>query len=178
MYSMRGKDKKMNFRANSLWLMCEWDFEPAKWAGIGFYRKSAQEEIIQEGRIVAIWIAKHTKVKAARGKRGMVVGFVELSGEKNDISKFVSWKALVEHFKDPDNKNKWPYAVGVRRAWKVDPASWELVDDVFENTYNLDDAQDIGTNGKAVVPEDFANVDRLVLASREVNVFVPYPLNN
>ena len=150
--------------------MCEWNFTPNEWGGIGFSDESAQNKVAVKGSIVAIYVAKHTKVKAAKKEKkpGMVVGFVEISGKKGDISKFISWKILIRHLKKPDNHNRWPYATGISRAWKVKKTDWKIVDDVFPNTYKNNASILIGRNTVIVVAEDFANIKRLRIEAVEV----------
>ncbi len=172
------KDKKMNFRENGLWLMSEWEFEPAEWGGIGFPHVDSQNKLTdggeRAGAIVAIWIATSTKVTAARRKKKKVVGFVELSGNTNDISKFISWDILVKHLQKPENKDRWRYAVEVKRAWKIAEESWGDVCNVFENTYDPNKARPIGTDAKRVETTDFASFERL--RCYEVSVFGQEPL--
>ncbi|MCA8835592.1 MAG: hypothetical protein K8953_10965 [Proteobacteria bacterium] len=170
----------MRFRENGLWLMSEWDFEPAEWGGIGFPYVDSQNKLTdggeRAGAIVAIWIATSTKVRTARRKKKKVVGFAELSGKINDISKFVSWKALVKHFEDSDNKNRWPYAVGVKQAWKVVgniqqdlEHNWQDVDYIFSTTYIPNEARDIGTNARMVeMEEHFHRISNLSIEPAKV----------
>ena len=139
----------MRFRENGLWLMCKKNFKPNDWGGIGFPYETPQDRIAQAGTIVAIWIHK---TEGPSAKQGKVVGFVELSGNTNDISKFISWDALLKHIRKPVNKdkNRWPFAVEIKRAWEVDSDCWRIVDEVFVGNYRLADAKHIGANAKMI----------------------------
>ncbi len=149
----------MKYSKNALQLMCTWGFKPVKWGGIGFSDEAVQNGLVQEKPIVAIYVTK--KSPLSKDKQGMVVGFVELSDETGHISKFISKEALIAHRKKPENKNRWPYAVGMSRAWCVEKTSWRIVDDIFKKTYDPKAAIDIGTHTKTVDAEDFVNIEEL-----------------
>ncbi len=148
--------------------MSEWDFKPDEWAGIGFCTKEMQDRICHKGRIVAIYI---TRDRGPEAWRGMVVGFVELSGKKGDISRFVGAEILARHRAIPGNETRWGYAVGISRAWKV-VGNLQDVEVVFLNTYERrEQGRYIGTFGKQVAEADFDNVDDLDV--QEVKIFKP-----
>ena len=149
----------MKYSKNVLRLMCPWGFNPAKWGGIGFSGEAVQNKLAQEKPIVAIYITRDSPL--ATEKRGMVVGFVELSGKIGDISKFISWEALVEHLENAENQDRWPYAVGMRRAWKVIPENWRDVRDIFPDTYENNEGINIGSRTVVVEEENFDEMHRL-----------------
>ncbi len=160
----------MNDKKKSLRLMCEWNFTPNEWAGIGFSDKSVQDKVAVQGSIVAIYIAKRTKSIKAQKKRGKVVGFVELSGETSHVSKFASPRIFANHKKKNKDidKDRWAFGVGISRAWYVEKASWRIVDDIFKKTYDPKAARHIGTHTKIVEEEDFANIKELRIKPAKV----------
>ena len=139
--------------------MCPWGFNPAKWGGIGFSDINVQNDLAQEKPIVAIYITEESPL--ATEKQGMVVGFVELSDATGDISKFISWEALVEHLENAENQNRWPYAVGMRRAWKVIPENRRPVRTIFPNTRGRHNPIIIGSRTVVVEEENFDEMHRL-----------------
>ena len=149
----------MKYSKNVLRLMCPWGFNPAKWGGIGFSDEAVQNKLAQEKPIVAIYITRDSPL--ATEKQGMVVGFVELSGKIGDISKFISWEALVEHLENAENQDRWPYAVGMSRAWKVIPENWQDVTAIFPNTYEINNPRNIGSSTVFVEEDNFDEMNRL-----------------
>ncbi len=143
----------MKYSKNVLRLMCPWGFNPAKWGGIGFSGEAVQNELAQEKPIVAIYITEESPL--ATEKQGMVVGFVELSGKIGDISKFISWEALVEHLENAENQDRWPYAVGMSRAWKVIRDDWQGVGTIFPNTRGRHNPRNIGRRTVFVEEDNF-----------------------
>ncbi len=156
----------MNDEKKILNLMCTWGFNPAKWGGIGFSDINVQNNLAREKPILAIYVTKASSL--SKDKQGMVVGFVELSDETGHISKFISKESLVAHRKKPENKNRWPYAVKMSRAWRVEKTSWRIVDDIFKKTYDPNKAIQIGTHTKIVKEEDFANIKGLRIKPAKV----------
>ena len=153
----------------NLRLMCTWGFNPARWGGIGFSDEAVQNELAQKKPIVAIYITEASSL--AVNKQGMVVGFVELSDATGDISEFISEEALAEHLEKDENKNRWPYAVGMRRAWKVRPDNWQSVKTIFPNTRGNNNPRNIGRRTVPVKKKDFANIEELKI--RPVEVYQP-----
>ena len=159
-------------------LMCEWDFEPEEWGGIGFRHPKTQKTISDERGIIAIYITKDTKVKRAREKRWNVVGFVEISAEKGNISQFVGPCILRNHLEKTENKDRWRYAVGISRAWMVTGTNspnagdnWQKVKTIFPNTYRDNAPVKIG-GVTARIEED--NLDRMYnLIIRPAGVYKP-----
>ena len=140
-------------------LMCPWGFNPARWGGIGFSDINVQNELAQEEPIVAIYITEESPL--AVDKRGMVVGFVELSDATGDISEFISDEALAEHLENDENQNRWPYAVGMRRAWKVVRDDWQGVRTIFPNTRGRHNPRNIGRRTVFVEEDNFDAMNRL-----------------
>ncbi len=145
----------MKYSKNVLRLMCPWGFNPAKWGGIGFSDINVQNNLAREKPIVAIYITVDSPL--AEDKQGMVVGFVELSGKTGDISKFISLESLVEHFANPDNRerHRWRYAVGMSRAWKVMPEDWQDVTAIFPKTREDNEGINIGSRTVFVEEDNF-----------------------
>ncbi len=160
----------MNDKKKILSLMCEWNFAPNEWAGIGFRDESVQNKVAVKGSIVAIYIAKRTKSTKAQKKRGKVVGFVELSGETSHVSKFASPRIFANHKKKNKDidKNRWPYGVEVSRAWYVEKASWRIVDSVFPKTYKDNEPIHIGRRTVPVKKEDLAHFEELRIKPAKV----------
>ncbi len=155
----------MNDKKKSLRLMCEWDFVPNHWAGIGFHEEDVQKEIAAEKTIIAIYVVKNARdIK----KRHKVVGFVEISGKMDCIDKFVSDSILRHHRRKRDNKKRWPHAVGISRAWDVIGFEQQNVKTVFSKTYNNNNPRNIGMRTVIVDAEDFANIKKLRIEAVEV----------
>ncbi len=156
------KDKKMNFRENGLWLMSELDFMPDVWGGIGFHEARLQNRIARRGTIVAIYNVRDSDNEDSQG---MVVSFVELSGEMGNIRQFVCNDTLEERLAIEGNENRWRYAVEISRAWMVARACWQDVEDIFSNTYeNRRQGRDIGTNGRMVESQNNFNlIENLII---------------
>ncbi len=149
-----------------LQLMCTWGFNPAKWGGIGFSDINVQNNLAREKPILAIYVTKASPL--SKDKQGMVVGFVELSDETDHISKFISKESLAAHRKKPENKNRWPYAVRMSRAWKVIPENWQDVTAIFPNTYEISNPRNIGRRTVLVEEDNFDARNRLRIQAVEV----------
>ncbi len=147
-------------------LMCERDFKPEEWGGIGFSDREVQRHLVQNATIVAVYILKENEDKKKAGK---FAGFVELSGAEGNISAFVTPEILERHFANHDNE--WLHSVGIKRAWYVAKDAcdnWPDVGDIFETTYDPRAAIRIGSHTKIVDAEDFVNIKELKIEAVEV----------
>ena len=147
-------------------LMCERDFKPDEWGGIGFSDREVQRHLVQNATIVAVYILKENEDEKKAGK---FAGFVELSGLEDNISAFVTPEILERHFANHDNE--WLHSVGIKRAWyiaKDECDNWPDVGDIFKKTYNPNAAIRIGSHTKIVDAEDFVNIAGLKIIPVEV----------
>ena len=155
-----------------LWLTSGWDFTPYKWGCVGFTDEWARKNFAVPERIAAVYVVKS---KGPKEKRGMVVGFVELSKEEKAVSKFVCPKFWKEHEakfqKMNKNKNRtvsWHLGVGVKRAWLVVRDDWKKVDVIFKDTYKNNAPRFIGRCGVVVKEKDFSKLKELRIKATRV----------
>ncbi len=146
--------------------MCERDFKPDEWGGIGFSDREVQRHLVRNATIVAVYIMKNNEDE---NKAGKFAGFVELSGAEDNISAFVTPEIYDSHM--DIYGDEWPHSVGIKRAWYVvkdECDNWPDVDDIFETTYDPRAAIRIGGYTKIVDAEDFANIKELKIEAVEV----------
>ncbi len=146
-------------------LMCERDFKPEEWGGIGFSRQCVQTDLTDNATIVAVYI---TRDNTDINKRGIVAGFVEISDEIGHIERFITPQMLEKYELERNRRNgpEWSYSVGIRRAWKVTGIrprnvvkNWEDVKTIFPNTCRNRIPRDIGGRTAVVVEADFAPIE-------------------
>ncbi len=159
----------------ALRLMCERDFKPKEWGGIGFSRQWVQTDLIKNAKIVAVYITRDNR---DINKRGIIAGFVEISGEIGHIRRFITPQMLQRYETDRARKNgpEWSYSVGIKRAWKVigiNPPNvvrnWEDVKTIFPNTCENNTPRNIGGRTAKVEEADFALVNNLKIQAVEVH---------
>ena len=151
----------------ALRLMCERDFKPEEWGGIGFSREPVQTDLINNATIVAVYITRDNR---DINKRGIVAGFVEISGEIGHIRRFITPQMLQRYETDRIRRNgpEWSYSVGIKRAWKVIGfrprnvvENWEDVKTIFPNTCRNNTPRNIG--GRTAIVEvaeaDFSPIE-------------------
>ncbi len=158
----------MTLTEKGLWLTSGWDFTPCKWGCVGFTNESARNRFANSVRIAAFYVVKH---KGPQKKRGKVVGFAELSGEKGCLRNFISKRAWKDKEAHRDSKGRWNYAVVIKQAWLVienDEEGWEDVESIFSNTYTIGRARSIGANGRIVKENDFSKLKELRIEPSEV----------
>ncbi len=155
----------MTLTEKDLWLTSGWNFTPWKWGCVGFTNESARNKFANPTRIVAVYVVKH---KGPPKKRGKVVGFAELSGEKGCLRDFISKKAWNKKEDDPESKGRWNYAALIKQAWLVVEKDWQDVESIFSNTYTIGRARSIGANGRIVKENDFSKLKELRIEPSEV----------
>ena len=162
--------------------MCERDFKPKEWGGIGFSRDWVQTDLTDNATIVAVYI---TRDNPDINKQGIVAGFVEISDEIGHIEQFITRQMLEKYEADRGDGPEWSYSVGIKRAWKVigfcPPnvvRNWEDVRTIFPNTCENNIAIDIGGRTAIVAEadfspieeeEDFVRVNNLIIQAVEVH---------
>ncbi len=155
----------MTLTEKGLWLTSGWDFTPCKWGCVGFTNESARNRFANSVRIAAFYVVKH---KGPPKKRGKVVGFAELSGEKDCLRDFISKRAWKDKEAHRDSKGRWNYAAVIKQAWLVVEKDWQDVESIFSNTYTIGRARSIGANGRIVKENDFSKLKELRIEPAEV----------
>ncbi len=153
---------KNDSKEKGLWLKSEWDFTPDEWACIGFKTEGRRDGFFKrtgEGAIIAFFIVRgRSKDKDMSGK---VVGFFELSAEKDKTQKFICPEFWDKHQLNLETNNRWLHGVGISRAWLVNKDDWEDVEFIFPNTYTKERSFSIGAHGRKVTEADFNQIKRL-----------------
>ncbi len=152
-----------------VWLTSFWGFSPETWGCVGFSDKWRRDKFLpdaQKGALVAIYV---TKGKGPENQRGKVVGILETTGDTGHIQEFLTGDAWAEKEADPNSRGKWEYAVRVSRAWIIDEAEWQEVDDIFGETYGSNSAELIGANGVRLSDAEAARLSDLTV--HEVPVY-------
>lgn len=141
-----GLDLKQLLKERDVWLTSGWDFIPEEWGCIGFATPSRCEKY-ETGSLVIIYITRDSDLKEERGK---VVGIVETSGEVGPTKDYVSSRLWKKKENNPKTKGKWPWAVGISRAWYIKPKERKDVREIFSSTCENNHDLNIGTNGVRV----------------------------
>ena len=153
---------KNDFKEKGLLLKSEWDFTPDEWACIGFKTEGRRDGFFKrtgEGAIIAFFIVRgRSKDKDMWGK---VVGFFELSAEKDKTQKFICPEFWNKHQLNLETNNRWLHGVGISRAWLVNKDDWKDVEVIFPNTYTKKRSFSIGAHGRKVTEADFNQIKRL-----------------
>lgn len=159
----------LDLAGRPVWLTSFWGFSPDTWGCVGFSDNWRREKFLPDARKGALVVIYVTKGKGPENQRGKVVGILETTGETGHISNFLSGDAWVEKEADPKRRGKWEYAVRVSRAWIIDEAEWQDVDDIFAETYGRSSAEAIGANGVRLSDEEAARLADLTV--HEVPVY-------
>lgn len=159
----------LELEGRPVWLTSFWGFEPQAWGCVGFSDKWRRDRFLSDAQkraLVAIYV---TKGRGPENQRGKVVGILETTGDVGHIGEFLSGDAFAAKEADPESRGKWEYAVRVTRAWVIDEAEWQDVEEIFPLAYSGSAAQAIGANGVKVSLEEAARLASLTV--QEVPVY-------
>ncbi len=152
-----------------IWLTSFWGFSPGTWGCVGFSDEWRRNKFLPDARKDALVVIYVTKGKGPENQRGKVVGILETTGETGHVRNYISGDEWAKKDADPERRGKWEYAVKVSRAWIIDEAEWNDVDDIFAETYGGNSAELIGANGVRLTDAEAARLANLTV--HEVPVY-------
>jgi hypothetical protein len=155
-----------------IWLKAFWGFDPGNEGYLGFTRPGDRNHFIDEARpgdLVLIYGADAPETDTE--DRRQALGFLEIDPLPITDSERSSPEGLRRKISS-GWKDRWTYAVPVRRAWRVNRRI--EVKHLAPTTYRPERARVIATRGELMAPEEIENVVKLPVSP--VSVFGESPI--
>jgi len=163
----------------NVWLTSFYGFDPAHWGYLGFTTKGQRDHFIRNTQPGVMVVIYGHKSKAPELQQGQVIGIQQVSHRVNSAQAFMDPAVWTAKEADTDTKGKWDLGVKAMRAWKVVPESYRLIDDFADESYSIDRAQFIGSQGSRLTPSEAAKildltvVETSVFGERAIDAAVP-----
>lgn len=107
---------------SDVWITYMYGFEPETWGFLGFtegYDLQWFLERSRPGALVAVYVPDSPN--GTKELRGKIAGFLEVGSRQGRGEDFMPGDAYAEKQRDPNQHDKWDYALQVTRAWQVEP---------------------------------------------------------
>lgn len=166
--------EQRDLKAKRVWLKAFWGFDPGGDGYLGFTLESDRDRLISEwqpGDLVLIYGA--ASEETARENRRQALGFLEIDPvPTSDVAR--SSALAMKRKIDRGYRDRWTYAVPVKRAWRVERRI--EVKYVAPDTYDRSAGRVIAKQGKLI--RDGEVVRALALPVQAVSVFGEPPVES
>lgn len=152
----------------NVWMTTFYGFDPAKWGFLGFANNGQRNTFVRETQPGALVVIYGHKSKAVKEQQGQVIGVQQVSHRVNFAKAFMDPAEWAAKEADPESQGKWDIAVKATRAWKVAPESYQLIDDFADESYSLNLAQHIGSQGVRLTRSEADKLFDMILVETSV----------
>lgn len=155
-----------------IWLRSFYGFTPEEDGYIGWTEEGPRDRmlsLVEDGDLFLIYGA--ASAETARVQRSRVMGFLQVDKEAirdTDKSSAIGMKRKL----DAGWRDKWSYAIPVRRAWRAEESI--LLEQIAFKTYRAEAGQAIAVWNPPLLPEEIEQALRIKVS--EVNVFGEPPI--
>lgn len=150
----------MNFDPNNVMLTSQYAFTPETYQCIGFSNKANRSAFIDRcarGAFVVVYLTRACGDPDA----GCIVGVGQTNGQLGSMRNFTP--LAIHRPEIAKVADKWPFALGYSRAWRITERNRMDIRDFAHVTYDpYRSARDIGVRGRLLRPEEaekLANMD-------------------
>ena len=151
----------------NVWLTSFYGFDPEDWGSLGFSTEQRRQEFIDATHAGVLVVVYNSLQGDPHWRR--VVGILQCSHEKGYSKDFISPAAWQTKRENSKSRDKWNYAVKVKRAWRVAPEAMPLVTDFAPEATRSGAWQHIGARGVGLTRAEVRKIGDLLL--QEVNVY-------
>ena len=158
----------INTSPPNVWLTSTYGFGPEQWGLLGFskdYDRQAFIDKTESGVLVVIFGGQ----KCGVDERKKILGIMQCSHEVGPTENYMPSYIWQRKQQNPDEKNRWNYAVEVTRAWRIAPEHRYAVGEFANESYDPAKGRYIGRRGIPLSANEANKILDLDLV--EANVF-------
>lgn len=150
----------MNIDYDNVMLTSQYVFTPEIYQCIGFSKEEFRATFIKRCKEGA-WVVVYQTRDRGDETAGCVIGLGQINDKLGPMLQFTPRAKISTECQEV--ANKWPYAIGYKRAWKVLPKTLIDVENIAPNTYDRHKtARDIGARGKLLTRSEAENLTKLI----------------
>lgn len=157
----------------NVWLTSFYGFGPEEWGFLGFTDEKRRQSFIA-GSKPGVLVVVYGAGRAKKSDLYQIVGLQQCSHQLGYARQFMAPTAWASKQRDPEQADKWNYAVKATRAWRVTPESRMYVRDFAPKATETDAWQHIGARGVPLSRQEALNILKLDL--QEVDVYGENPI--
>ncbi|KJC62167.1 hypothetical protein UP10_01980 [Bradyrhizobium sp. LTSPM299] len=157
----------------NVWLTSFYGFRPEEWGLIGFTPENQRGTFIAKTR-PGVLVIVYGATGAAKDEVGKVIGIQQCSHQIGPTQSFMSPAAWIAKERDPNNRERWNFAVKAVRAWRVTPESRMDIRDFAPEATASGAWQHIGSQGVPLSRQEALRILKLDL--QEIEVYGETPI--
>lgn len=152
----------------NVWITYQDGFGPEEFAGLGYTFKKDRERFLERTK-PGVLVVIVGGPKAPNGMQQRIIGIVQCSHQIGSLEKFSDPEAYAKKQADPNEKDRWNFAVRVTRAWTVNPETRPGIEEFANDSYWPQRGQHLGRAGDLLTFREAQKI--LNLSLMEVGVY-------